>query len=438
MSAHTLVGGNRTLTWDTNDRLTQTVDSATGVTGLSSHSFGIDSASNRLLMTGGLPIGGPMPGAGVYGYNADGTPATVGASNSCSGTANYVYAADGELQVSPGLTNLFDPWGERLQKQSAACSNGTGVTNFAYDLAGHLIGEYDASGNALEETVWLGDTPVAVFVNGVAYYTEPDHLGAPRAIVNAAGTPVWTWDGEAFGPVPPNQNPSGLGTFTYNLRFAGQYYDVETGWNHNGWREYDPQTGRYAQSDPIGLAGGLNTYNYVGGNPEANSDPYGLWPFPISPGITLQQAQGYAAQQARTQPIIWSSKPTIAVNVGFNGAYHYGPLGNSIEGGFAIDTDGMKCVYATQCATAGWGEMAALTGAVTASNGPLCTGVTPSAGGFGTLSDGLIGSVQVTVDKEGSVAAAAGSGGRAGLGGGAAGGTIGCVQYTLCPKWINK
>lgn len=48
-----------------------------------------------------------------------------------------------------------------------------------------------------------------------------------------------------------------VNTFANNLRFAGQYFDEETGLHYNYFRDYDPQTGRYVQSDPIGLNGGL-------------------------------------------------------------------------------------------------------------------------------------------------------------------------------------
>jgi RHS repeat-associated protein len=90
---------------------------------------------------------------------------------------------------------------------------------------------------------------------------------------------MWQWDNlDPFGVNAPNENPSGQGTFRYALRFPGQYYDVEVGTHHNYFRDYDPAIGRYEQSDPMGILGGVNTYVYVGGNPIGALDPYGLAP----------------------------------------------------------------------------------------------------------------------------------------------------------------
>jgi RHS repeat-associated protein len=62
----------------------------------------------------------------------------------------------------------------------------------------------------------------------------------------------------------------------YNLRFPGQYYQAETGLNQNWNRDYDPLTGKYGESDLVGLRGGVNTYAYVRSNPVGRSDPSGL------------------------------------------------------------------------------------------------------------------------------------------------------------------
>jgi RHS repeat-associated protein len=102
---------------------------------------------------------------------------------------------------------------------------------------------------------------------GIApFYLAPDHLGSPYQIANAVRNTVWLWDHDRFG------NGAPTGSLTYNLRSPSQYYNQETGLHYNGFRDYDPTTGRYAQSDPIGLTGGINTYAYVAGNPLTITD----------------------------------------------------------------------------------------------------------------------------------------------------------------------
>jgi RHS repeat-associated protein len=156
---------------------------------------------------------------------------------------------------------------------------------FVYDEAGHLLGEYDNDGTPKQQLLWFGDLPIGVLqgsgTNQTLHYIEPDHLGTPRAVIDGTrNVAIWEWKltGEAFGNTPPNQDPDQDGTaFKFDLRFPGQRYDSATGMNYNYFRDcYDPTTGRYCQSDPIGLNGGVSTFTYAASAPFSFFDLLGL------------------------------------------------------------------------------------------------------------------------------------------------------------------
>jgi RHS repeat-associated protein len=82
-----------------------------------------------------------------------------------------------------------------------------------------------------------------------------------------------------------------LGERPINL-LPGQYFDKETNTHYNYYRDYEPSTGRYVESDPAGLDGGLNTFIYVLSNPLQNSDPSGQYIPGVHNSITYTQARG--------------------------------------------------------------------------------------------------------------------------------------------------
>jgi RHS repeat-associated protein len=135
----------------------------------------------------------------------------------------------------------------------------------------------------IREYVWLGSTPVAVFMPDaaspggvpIAYFIHADHIDTPRVVVDRSNNVRWRWLAEPFGATAAETDPSGFGAFAFNLRFPGQYLDQESGLHYNYFRDYDASIGRYVESDPIGLAGGMNTYGYVEGNPVSKVDPTG-------------------------------------------------------------------------------------------------------------------------------------------------------------------
>ncbi|WP_417892847.1 RHS repeat-associated core domain-containing protein [Xanthomonas theicola] len=172
------------------------------------------------------------------------------------------------------MTYRYNGRGEQVQRSGAA------TTTTVYDEAGHWLGDYDGNGVPVQQAIWLDDLPVGVLAKNSLRYVQPDHLGTPRAVIDPVrDVAIWRWDlkGEAFGNTSPDQDPDKDGTaFVFDMRFPGQRYDAASGLNYNYFRDYEPGTGRYAQSDPIGLEGGISSYIYALGSPVRYVDPLGL------------------------------------------------------------------------------------------------------------------------------------------------------------------
>jgi RHS repeat-associated protein len=169
------------------------------------------------------------------------------------GSRSYTYNHAGHLSTVAGAGYSYNS--QRLRSRKIL---GSQATVYHYDLAGNLIAETDADGNLIRDYVWTDAMPIAQVEAGETLtYLHTDHLNTPRLGTDAQGQVVWRWDGTAFGESVPT------GSRTVNLRFPGQYYDVESGLHYNWHRYYDPRVGRYVTSDPIGLEGGLNSYVYT-------------------------------------------------------------------------------------------------------------------------------------------------------------------------------
>ena len=145
---------------------------------------------------------------------------------------------------------------------------------------GQLLAEADAGTQKItRQYIWLGQKPVAYLFGDKGYYVHTDNLDTPQVLTDSQQKVVWTTQTYPFEQYS--------GSIAFNLRYPGQYFDDETGLHYNGHRYYDPNTGRYITSDPIGLAGGLNTYAYVGNDPIGSIDPDGLMaiPYPFIPPV---------------------------------------------------------------------------------------------------------------------------------------------------------
>lgn len=176
------------------------------------------------------------------------------------------------LTAAGAETYNYNGKGERVSKSSPA-------TLFTYSENGSLLGEYSNTGAVQREYIAMDGALVGAAAGSQIYYVETDQLGSPRQVIQPGSSPandvqVWKWDYFANGSVFGENAPSPQ-TITLNLRFPGHYYDAETGLNYNYFRDYEPGTGRYVESDPIGLEGGSSTYAYVSSDPLSSYDPTG-------------------------------------------------------------------------------------------------------------------------------------------------------------------
>jgi len=249
------------------------------------------------------------------------------------------------------------------------------------------------------------------------YFVHSDHLTTPQVITNQSQSVVWVVDYEPFGKAKLGL----LNSINLDSRFPGQYFDRETNLYYNYFRDYDPSIGRYIESDPIGLAGGINTYAYVEGNPVNLIDPEGL----TGRGFSNANTVGNKSSKGQT--------PVMNFSIGAGGSGMYMLVSPGADSGLAFDTAGNFCFYSTICT--GGGLQTPIAGALGIvggmGNGALCSGQSDSKGVSWQGGKGLMGQGQVLTGSDGT------SFSRGLFGVGMAGGGVGaaaCHTTLVCHK----
>jgi RHS repeat-associated protein len=266
--------GNRTARhWDKADFQSESVNTPEEGSAVL-ESYRMDESSNRLLAVD------TRQSERALGYDLVGN---IVSDNRSHENQELIYGANNRLIAVDNRESfseyVYNAKGQRVRKRVMLADGQVVETHFHYDINDQLIAETDSEGQVVREYLYTANMRVAMVehiksksLDGMLLYIHNDHLGTPKMMTDESRKVVWSISTTPFGETQTSM----FNSEDNPLRFPGQYWDLETGYNYNYFRDYDPSLGQYIQSDPIGLNGGVNTFGYVLGNPLKFFDRFGL------------------------------------------------------------------------------------------------------------------------------------------------------------------
>nr|WP_275938812.1 RHS repeat-associated core domain-containing protein [Methylocystis parvus] len=238
-----------TLSWTYDANGNRASETRNGVTS----TYAYPATSNRLSSV--TPAG---QSARNFAYDAAGN--IVSDSRTGALGMSFEYDVEGRLSKayqtnapSQGAVYGYDAL-NRLASRTATSGSTTTTTLYVHDINDHIIAETNTAGQTLREYIWLNDLPIAVVdkvdtATPVIYYVHTDHLGRPARLVLEQNW-HWAWD-VAYGPFGEVAGVWSDPGVTQDMRFPGQWFQMESGLVYNWHRHYDATLGRYVQPDPL-------------------------------------------------------------------------------------------------------------------------------------------------------------------------------------------